>query len=140
MRFSTRFDSWLLFILVIAGFLSLVTFPVLLSLSGLPFPWGIMALPITVWTLVVVTTLPQYYELQRDDLYIRQGWKRYMLAYESIVDVKQFRSFQSAGVYSTRRISIHTQNGKSYVIAVNEEERFLRELKKRSPQLLPDPL
>jgi len=89
----------------------------------------------TIWLLPLSFTLPQYYEIRDDGLFIRQGWKKVLIPYPSLTEVKTWRSFLSSAVFSTDRITVSAGAYKSFVIAVVEKERFFAELSTRCPQM-----
>jgi hypothetical protein len=87
------------------------------------------------WLVVLSGTLPQYYEVRADGLFIRQGWRKSLIPYASLVEVQSVSDSRSAALFLTDRILIVTQSGKRFVIAVAEHDRFFSELAKRCPQL-----
>lgn len=122
MRFATRFDWWL--VAVLAG-IPLVFLYIGLHGNDLAAYAGV-----AIYSAVITCTLPQYYMLEPDALFIRQGWRRIRLPYGSISKVEAGMSALSAAVVSIHRITI-TANSGEYLIAVRGEERFLRELRGR---------
>jgi hypothetical protein len=137
MRFETKFDRWLVIVLV---FTACVTFSVpaslLLTPGPHPTPQTLAACFVPVlWLVVLSGTLPQYYEVRADGLFIRQGWKKSLIPYASLLEVTPQSDSRSAAVFSIDRILIVTRNGKRLVIAVAEDDRFFSELAKRCPQL-----
>jgi hypothetical protein len=137
MRFETKFDRWQLVVLIVAAIVTCVVMPLnrLLAPGTHPDPLWLSFLPLFLWLIILPCTLPQYYVLQGDGLFLRKGWKKSLVPYASLVDVQCNSDSRSAGVFSTDRILLATQEGKRYLIAVAEEERFLDELSKRCPQL-----
>jgi hypothetical protein len=134
-RFQTKFDTWLVVVLAIS-FVSCVALPVTRLLTGqLAGPVFWTASPLALWAIVLSATLPQYYEVRETGLFLRQGWRKALLDYRSLVAVESFFDARSAGVFSTSRIAVKTLEGKSFVIAVAEDERFFEEIAKRCPQL-----
>jgi len=87
------------------------------------------------WFIVLSCTLPQHYEVRADGLFIRQGWRKNLIPYASLLEVQSVSDSRSAAVFSADRILIVTQNSKRFVIAVAEDEAFFSELAKRCPQL-----
>ena len=136
MRFKTRYDKWLVTIL---GAIGLILFGLLvavlpvLAMHGQAF-WPLLAGPV-IYLLVLSATLPQYYEVREEGLYIRQGWRKTLLFYPAISEVRVWNSALSAAVFSTHRLKVTAAPGGSFVIAVAEQERFLSEIARRSPQL-----
>jgi hypothetical protein len=136
-RFETRYDRWLVILLVVAAVVTCVILPAQLMVRHGPHPpprW-IPFLPWALWLLVAVATLPQYYEVREDGLFLRQGWRRILLPYESLNALECTTGARSAGVYSMQRILITTREGRRYLIAVAREDEFLAEVGRRSPQL-----
>jgi hypothetical protein len=136
MRFKTKFDRWLVIVLVVAACASFSLPASLLKPGPHPTPQVVAAcfVPL-IWFIVLSGTLPQYYEVRADGLFIRQGWKKSLIPYASLVEVQSLSDSRSAAVFSTDRILILTQEGKRFVIAVEEDARFFSELAQRSPQL-----
>jgi hypothetical protein len=136
MRFETRYDKWIVGVLIAAG----------LILFGLPLALysNLMAHGQPVWTLffgpvifciVLAGTLPQYYELREDGLFIRRGWKKALLPYSDLRELSTVNSTLSAPVFSTHRLLVTAAHGGRFMIAVAEQERFLAEVARRAPQL-----
>jgi hypothetical protein len=136
MRFETRYDIWLVTVLGAIGLILLgllvVVSPVL-AWHGQPF-WPLLPGPV-IYVLVLSATLPQYYEVREDGLYIRQGWKKTLLSYPALCELRVWDSALSAAVFSTHRLMVTAVPGGQFVIAVAEQERFLAEIARRSPQL-----
>jgi hypothetical protein len=136
MRFETRYDTWLVTLLAAVG---LILFGLPLALystlaaHGLPI-WPLLPGP-AIFVLVLFATLPQYYEVREEGLYIRQGWKKTLLSYSAICELRVWNSALSAAVFSTHRLMVTAVPGGQFVIAVAEQERFLAEIARRSPQL-----
>ena len=91
--------------------------------------------PLAIWLIVLPCTLPQYYEVREDGLFLRQGWRKSLIPYASLIEIQSISDSRSAAVFSTDRILVVTQEGRRFLIAVTEDERFLAELSKRCPQL-----
>jgi hypothetical protein len=80
-------------------------------------------------------TLPQYYEVREDGLFIRQGRKKALLPYSALRELEAVNSPFSAPVFSTHRLQITAVPGGEFLIAVAEQERFLVEVARHAPQL-----
>lgn len=131
MRFKTPFDTWLVVVLVVAAVFSV----------GAPAGHGaIRAAVVAVWACLLSCTLPQYYDVREDGLFIRQGWRKHLIPYAELLSAESNLDSQSAGVFSSQRILLTTGAGKRILIAVAEEDRFFTELAKRCPQLERKPL
>ena len=80
MRFKTKFDRWLVIVLVVAACASLSLPASLLKPGPHPTPQIVAACFVPViWFIVLSGTLPQYYELRTDGLFIRQGWRKSLI-------------------------------------------------------------
>jgi hypothetical protein len=136
MRFETRYDRWLVAVLIVIGLLlfgfPLALFPVLAS-HGQPI-WPLLPGPV-IYLLALSATLPQYYVLREEDLYIRQGWKKALIPYSALCELKAMNSALSAPVFSMHRLLVTAVPGGQFIIAVAEQERFLAEILRRAPQL-----
>jgi membrane protein YdbS with pleckstrin-like domain len=135
MRFSTKVDRWLAVVLSISAILTFIV-PLAALLLALvrrqPIHWMAGAL-VAVWVVALFATLPQYYELRAEGLYIRQGWRKSLVLYGSILSVESTTSTVSAGVYSSDRVQIETASQGSYLIAPVNRPLFLDKLTQRAP-------
>ncbi|MFP5235022.1 MAG: PH domain-containing protein [Acidobacteriota bacterium] len=136
MRFKTRYDGWILAVLVVAGVIQ-VGIPASIYLGGaVPAKWlwiflvGPLAIGFVLWM-----TLPQYYDVREDGLFIRQGWRKAVLPYADLNEMRAEDGVLSAPVFSLHRIYLNTTQSGQWVIAVAEQDRFLAEVKTRAPQL-----
>ena len=136
MRFETKFDRWLVIALIVAAGVTFSLPASLLKPGPHPTPQIVVACFVPLlWLIVLSCTLPQYYEVRPDGLFIRQGWRKNLIPYPSLIEVQSVSDSRSAAVFSTDRILIVTQDSKRFVIAVAEDESFFSELAKRCPQL-----
>lgn len=137
MRFKTKFDRWLVVVLILTAALTCVILPLvrLFVPTPRPVPLAAVFLPLVIWLIVLPSTLPQYYDVRDDGLFIRQGWRKSLIPYASITEVQSVTDSRSAAVFSVDRILVDTRSGRRYLIAVAEEERFMDELARRCPQL-----
>jgi len=119
MRFATRFDRWLVVLLVVAA---------LVSCGAVPYL-------VPIWLAVLSTMLPQYYEVRESGLFIRQGWQEILIPYASLIELQSVTNSMSAAVFSSQRILVVTSEGRRVLIAVAEDDRFLEEVARRAPQL-----
>jgi hypothetical protein len=130
MRFRTKFDRWLMLLLVPGALLSLGG-PLLAP--GIS-PW-VVALTWGGWATALAAMLPQYYELRPDGLYIRQGWRRRLIPYQALVEVRPVTDSRSAAVFSLDRVEVVTDGCGHWLIAPAEQRRFLEELARLAPRL-----
>jgi hypothetical protein len=75
--------------------------------------------------------LPQYYEIRKDGLFIRQGWSKSLIPYKSIRSATSIDSLVSAPLFSSSRVVVESQDQGSFLIAPVERERFVDLLKAR---------
>jgi hypothetical protein len=137
MRFETRYDRWLVAVLLLTAILTCVVVPTLRLLvpDSHPGPLWPSFLPLLLWSIVLPCVLPQYYEVRENGLFLRQGWRKTLIPYESVVEVRSMSDSRSAAVFSTERLFVTSSEGKHFIIAVAEEGRFLSEIARRCPQL-----
>lgn len=140
MRFETRYNRWLVTLLAAVGMILLglplvLYFP--LAAHGQPI-WPLLPGP-AIFIVALFATLPQYYEVREEGLFIRQGWKKTLLYYPALSELRIWNSALSAAVFSTHRLMVTATPGSQFVIAVAEQERFLTEVARRSPQLKQSP-
>ena len=137
MRFETRYDRWLVTLTVLAAGVTCVVVPArrFLAPGSQPAPPWLTIAMLAFWGIVLSCTLPQYYEVLESGLFLRQGWRKSLIPYASLVELQPMSDSRSSGVFSTQRILVVTREGKRFLIAVAEEERFLAEVSKRCPQL-----
>lgn len=137
MRFATKFDGWLMCLLIPAGVLTAVVLPALrIFRPGThPPPLPVALLPVAMAVFVAATTLPQYYEVRGDGLFIRQGWRRILIPYSSLVELQPTTDARSAAVYSMDRILVATRENHRYIIAPANQEGFLATVAQFAPQL-----
>src|ERR1035438_7882226 len=99
MRFETRYDTWLAGVLIATAFI-LFGLPVALYFNpathGLPV-WTLFLGPV-IFAFTLLATLPQYYELREEGLFIRQGWKKALLPYSALCELSAVNSALSAPV------------------------------------------
>jgi hypothetical protein len=133
---KTRYDKWLAGVLIATG-LILFCLPAWLYLNpathGKPI-WLLLFGPV-IFVLALLATLPQYYEVREEGLFIRQGWKKALLAYSALSELSEAESMLSAPVFSTHRLLVTAVPGGQFLIAVAEQERFLEEVARHTPQL-----
>ena len=130
MRFQTKFDSWLVLVLAVGAVITL-GMPWMAPAS--PRILDFLAWPI--WAFVLLATLPQYYEVRPDGLFIRQGIRKVLIAYDNLVEVAPQTDSRSAGVYSLDRVQVITRGQGEFVIAPRDQAHFFEELARQAPQL-----
>lgn len=137
MRFATKVDRWLYWLLLLTAILTCVVLPgIILFVPGAsPVSRVVVFLPVLAWLIVPLCAFPQYYELREDGLFLRQGLRKNLVPYPSLSEVRSVSNSLSAPVFSTERLTIDTREGRQFLIAVAEENRFLDELSRRTPQL-----
>ncbi len=141
MRFETKFDWGNKIAIVFAAIL----FPVALVSVYLrhshhrdSFPdycFIFVTLGIVGRVFLLPWSLPQYYEVRDDGLFIRQGVNKTLIPYASLVTIHPAQTARPLRVFSMDRLLIATKNGERFVIAVAEPERFLAEVAKHCPEM-----
>jgi hypothetical protein len=104
-----------------------------LAAHGVPV-WIFFFGPV-IYLIAFSATLPQYYELREEGLFIRQGWHQTLLPYSALSELCTADGIISAPVFSTHRLQVTAAGGGLFLIAVAEQERFLAEVARRAPQL-----
>ena len=139
MRFKTKYDWWIVAALIVAAFATLVV-PWIGSQSSPgpyhhPAPFWMKSVVWLIWVVVLVCTLPQYYEVRADGLFIRQGWRRVLIPYADLVELPAITDSRSAGVFSVDRLLVATRDSRTFIIAPADQEGFLDAVAQRCPQL-----
>jgi hypothetical protein len=136
MRFATKFDRWLVILLIGAAVLT-VPLPIwgfLTNPAATGSLWRAILVPL-VWLVFLPCTLPQYYEVRSDCLFIRQGWRKIMLPYASLVALQPVTEYSSAPVFSTGRLVVTTRENTWFVIAPALQREFIEAVAARCPHL-----
>jgi len=144
MRFSEKIDyvslSFRELSPPILGFLITVDLPFLLSHHQLryehyPFHFELWLLPLMFFYLSVrfCANYPHYYEFQEGGLFVRQGWNKNLVPYDSFDKVLPVSHLYKHS--STKRILIISKSGRTLVIALPEQESFIADVSSRCPQL-----
>jgi hypothetical protein len=130
MRFETKYDRWIVAVMIGGVALSLVLPAELFFKAAGPHrpPLWCVVLPWLIWAGVLLSMLPQYYDVRMEGLFIRQGWRKILIPYASLVGIQAVSDARSAGVFSTDRLLVTTREGKCYVIAVAGQRQFLDEV------------
>lgn len=136
MRFATKVDRWLAWLLVLAAIVTCLMIPGirLFAPGAATTPLWLAFLPLLIWLAALTCALPQYYEVRENGLFVRQGWRKRLIPYASLLGLQPISDSRSAPVFSTDRLLVETREG-NLLIAVAEQERFLAEVSKRCPQL-----
>ena len=132
MRFQTRYDTWLVVVLVAIG-LVLLGVPAAVYSQGEPI-WLFLIGPV-VYAFALLAAVPQYYEVREEGLFIRQGWRKVLLPYSELCQLSSLTSWLSAPVLSTHRLLVTAAHGGQHLIAVADEQQFLAEVAQHAPQL-----
>ena len=136
MRFKTKFDRGMQPALIIA-----VVFICVGSLFYILNPYhrtgrAVLSLWPVAYLLIIPWAWPQYYEVREDGLFLRQGFRKNLIPYQSLVVLRSIQAnSRNLRVFSADRMLVVTETGNRFVIAVAEQERFLAEVSKRCPQL-----
>ena len=89
----------------------------------------------TVWAMVLVAMLPQYYEVREDGLFLRLRWKTHLILYASLVELWDRPNRTNSLRAEVNLVRVTTNTGESYTFGVEEKDRFLNELSKHCPQV-----
>ena len=137
MRFTSKFDRWLVIVLILSACVTCVILPAIAFFGPVPrtgIPWFALT-PVVIWAVMLLATLPQYYEVREDGLFLRQGWRRALIPYPSLTELQSMTDSRSGGVFSADRILLVTREGKRFLIAPAEQKRFLDEVARKTPDL-----
>ena len=132
-RFQSRISPWRVFFTVL--WIICVVSPFLLR------PSNLLSWPSLLWALLLAAlfplSLPQYAEFRDDGLFLRHGWRSFLIPYASLTAVRRTTSAPLAPFYllSTEPIRLLMQGKKGFTVAVAEETDFLIEIMMRCPQL-----
>jgi hypothetical protein len=92
-----------------------------------------LAMPL-ILLLPYFKSIPEYYEVRENGLFVRQGWKKKLIPYTTIDSLlplaPAIRWFPPAN-----RILVILAKGVSFVVAPSDKERFLAEVSIRCPKL-----
>jgi hypothetical protein len=140
MHFKTRYDKWIVVVLGAVSLLMLAMPCVMYITASMRAGqlWMFLVGPM-VMLFALSATLPQYYDVRQDGLLIRQGWKRVLLRYPNLRQLRAETGVLAAPVFSTHRIYLSAVPGGDWILAVAEQERFLDEVQARAPQLTRGP-
>ncbi len=136
MRFDTRYDRWI--VVLLTGVMTFWTIAAgLLFLKDADISeYGKFLIPMAILvTITLLFCLPQYYEIRTNGLFLRRGTRKKLLPFSQVFELQVTVDGRSAPVFSTHRILVVTQDGQKEIIAVKEEDRFLKEMMIRCPHL-----
>jgi hypothetical protein len=136
-RFKTKFDWWIVAVLIGGAFASLVL-PQIAPQTGPyhhPAPGWVKLAVWLLWIVVLACMLPQYYDVGADGLLIRQGWRRAVIPYADLVELQATTDSRSAAVFSMDRMLVSTRDSHTYIIAPADQGGFLDAVAQRCPQL-----
>jgi hypothetical protein len=142
MRFETRYDCSIVVILSVVALLVGVVLPALRILAPRdhPAPLWLAFMPLAVCLIIVCSALPQYYEIRQNGLFLRIGWRRVLIPFDSLAEVRCNSDTRGFGIaFSSDRMLVATKEGDRFLIAVADEGRFLAELSKRCQHLKQQP-
>jgi hypothetical protein len=140
MRYPSKKDSWIVFVIVAPGVALAGTAVYHLFVLGAEnhITWLITGIAAfygaTIWTLAY----PVYYEITASDLFIRCGWLKFQIPLSTIDMVRPTRNPLSAPAWSLDRLRIdYRKNDKNRLALISPENksRFLSELVERVANL-----
>jgi hypothetical protein len=94
---------------------------------------SLLAMPL-ILLLVCFKNFPEYYEVQENGLFVRQGWKKNLIPY-STIDMLLPLAPAFRWLPPINRILVIPEKGENFVVTPSEKETFLTEISKRCPQL-----
>ena len=97
------------------------------------FEFWLLPLMFCYLTLRFCANYPHYYEFQECGLFVRQGWDKHLVPYDSFDKVLPVSHLYKHS--STKRILIISNSGGTLVIALPEQESFIADVSSRCPQL-----
>ncbi len=136
MRYPSKKDSWIVFVIVAPG----------IALAGVAFyhlfvlgadnhlTWLVMGIATLYGAIIWTLAYPVYYEITVSHLLIRSGWLKFRIPLSTIEMVRPTRNPLSAPAWSLDRLRIdYKRNNKSRIALISPEDksRFLRELTQR---------
>lgn len=132
MRYRMKVDRWLAVLLLAGAAVSL-------GATGADFVRGgnrwLAPLVWMVWAVALGSMLPQHYELRPDGLFIRQGWRRKLIPYAALVELRPVTDGRSAAVLSLDRVQVTTRGYGDWLIAPAAQRAFLDQLAGLAPHL-----
>jgi hypothetical protein len=99
----------------------------------LHFEFWLPPLMVCYFSVRFCANYPHYFEFQEGGLFIRQGWNKNLVPYDSFDKVLPVSHLYKNS--STKRILIIPKSGATFVIALPERESFISEVSSRCPQL-----
>lgn len=140
MRYASKKDSWIVFIIVAPG----------VALAGIALyhlftlgpenhiTWLIMGMAALYGLIIWAFAYPVYYEVAASHLLIRSGWLKYQIPLSTIERVRPTRNPLSAPAWSLDRLRIdYRRNDRNRIALISPENRprFLNELLERAANL-----
>jgi len=132
MRYATKFDSWLVAVLVIGAAVTMI--PAFVHPPDPPVKWLPYLLPLF-WVVLLPLMLPQYYEVRSEGLFIRQGLRKILIPWPELAEMTPTTDGRSAAVFSMDRILVSTSRGKRYLIAAADRAGLIAACAERCPHL-----
>ncbi|MCZ6732996.1 MAG: PH domain-containing protein [Gammaproteobacteria bacterium] len=140
MRYPSKKDSWIVFVIVAPG----------VALAGIAFyhlfvlgaenhiTWLIMGIAALYGAIIWTLAYPVYYEITASHLLIRSGWLKFQIPLSTIETVRPTRNPLSAPAWSLDRLRIdYRRNDRIRIALISPENkaRFLNELLERAANL-----
>lgn len=132
-RYRSKIDTWLIVVIAIAFFISLLSIILdLLSPDALQQGgWISIIIVVVVWAFIGSLIWPLYYEITPSELGVRSGFLHWNVLLSSIQEVQPSHNMLASPALSLDRLRIeYNQNGKTRFMLISPKDKpgFLRTL------------
>jgi hypothetical protein len=153
MRYLSKKDSWIVFVIVAPGvaLAGIAVYHLFVLGAENHITWLIMGIAALYGAIIWTLAYPVYYEITASDLLIRSGWLKYQIPLSTIEMVRPTRNPLSAPAWSLDRLRIdyrrndririvridYRRNDRIRIALISPENkaRFLNELLQRAANL-----
>lgn len=140
MRYTSKKDPWIVFIVVTPGvaLAGVAIYHVLARGSDDPGTWLLLGIALCYDAIIGLFAYPVYYEITTSNLLIRSGLLRLQIPLSTIETARPTRNPLSAPAWSLDRLRLdYRKNGRSRIalISPDNKTRFLHELVERTTNL-----
>ena len=140
MRYPSKKDSWIVFVIVASGvaLAGIALYHLFVLGAENHVTWLVMGITALYGAVIWTLAYPVYYEITVSHLLIRSGWLKFQILLSTIDMVRPTRNPLSAPAWSLDRLRIdYKKHHKSRIALISPEDksRFLRELTERVEDL-----
>jgi hypothetical protein len=140
MRYPSKKDSWIVFVIVAPGvaLAGIAVYHLFVLGPENHITWLSMGMAALYGAIIWTLAYPVYYEITASDLLIRGGWLKFQIPLSTIEMVRPTRNPLSAPAWSLDRLRIdYRRNDRIRMALISPENkaRFLNELLERAPNL-----